>query len=54
MSVDSVSVVAYEQRGLERVRCEHRRPLKPRPAGAPPVRAAATELARVHDVLSEW
>ena len=54
MSVDSVSVVAYEQRGLERVRCEHRRPLKPRPAGAPPERAAATELARVHDVLSEW
>ena len=52
--VDSVSVVAYEQRGLERVRCEHRRPLKQRPAGAPPVRAAATELARVHDVLSEW
>ena len=52
--VASVSAVAYEQRGLERVRCEHRRPLKPRPAGAPPVHAAATERARVHGVLGEW
>ena len=38
----------------ERVRCEHRRPLKPRPAGAPPVHAAATERARVLGVLGEW
>jgi hypothetical protein len=52
--VASVSAVAYEQRGLERVRCEHRRPLKPRPAGAPPVHAAATERARVLGVLGEW
>ena len=44
VTVDSVSVVAYEQRGLERVRCEHRRPLKPRPAGAAAVRTAATFL----------
>ena len=54
VTVDSVSVVAYEQRGLERVRCEHRRPLKPQPAGAAAVRAAATEVERVQGVLSEW
>ena len=52
--VDSISVVEYEQRGLERVRCEHRRPLKPQPAGAAAVRAAATEVERVQGVLREW
>ena len=56
--LDSVSVIDYEQRGLERVVREHRELLQPPAAvgsSAPhDGRASAAEQERVRGVLSEW